>query len=118
MSVECAIQEMAIWRRADTVVGGGAVTGGYASVPDERNVPVEVLRQSPGWAKREFGIDSRAPYRGLVSDAWSFSRKDVVKITAGAYTGTYLMVEEAIPVVEEPELVLVLVDTNEAPTGA
>ena len=117
MSVEMGLQELSFWTTTETRRRGGAVTTGYAATATQRNVPCIVTQEKPNWSKREFGVDKKGAYSGIVSDAWPITEKAVVLVTAGAHSGMYLMVMDTRPVIEESEVLLLLVGTRENPTG-
>lgn len=118
MGAASGVQEISVWVPTDTVVSGGGQQVGYPSSPEHTNVPCVIAKESAGWARRQFGLDSLGRYRGIVNDWWGLEPKSVVKVTAGTHIGTYLMVEDAIPNLENEEVTLVLIDTREQPDAA
>lgn len=116
--VETGTQELHVFTKVESVVQGGGVQMGYAAAPTHTNVPCVVTQERPGWAQRDFGVDSKSAFRGLVDEGWPIGERDLIKIVAGLFNGTYLLVRDAIPILEHEETVLVLEETQERPDAA
>lgn len=109
-------QELSYWGMTDTVVKGGGVTKVPAALaPDDPGIPCYVEQMTPARAKRVFGIDSRATYRAVVDAGWAFTKKDLLKITQGTFSGQFLLVEDVLLQEGSEDVILGLRDSDHRP---
>ena len=110
-------QECSIWRPTSSSTPTAA--GGYVEVwPSSASVPcvsILVRKLSPGRSVQLFGIDSDSRYHGWVDSGVDVQDGDVIYLTAGAMSDTYLLVEDATPHEGSDLMELELSDTDERP---
>lgn len=115
MSVETGVQELSRFATSETRAKGGGVRTGYSATPADAGVPCIATQGTRSWRNKEQGVDRKAVFRVVVGHGWSFARRDVLKITAGEFENTYLMVLDVRPNPTLDEVVLDCEETLERP---
>lgn len=109
------MQEVSIWHASKQKAPGAGEVQGYSVAPDLTTVTLMIEQLTPGRARRIFGVDSDATYRGKADEGHDIRKEDLLKVTAGKLQGTYVRVNDVIPALGTDMVILELEDAKERP---